>query len=107
LWLGQRQKQIRQYIGFCRFFAMISKGQKGDHVKGQIEHIDGIPPTSAASARRVAQLRVASQKKTARNGVTRISTQPTETKTSFMSGAAGEDAWEFYLRITVVNSGAG
>jgi hypothetical protein len=32
-----------EYIGFRRFFAMISKGLKGDYIKGQIEHIDGIP----------------------------------------------------------------
>jgi hypothetical protein len=25
------------------FFAMISKGPKGDYIKGQIEHLDGIP----------------------------------------------------------------
>jgi hypothetical protein len=33
-----------EYVGFRRFFAMISKGPKGDYVKGQMEHIDGIPP---------------------------------------------------------------
>jgi hypothetical protein len=32
-----------EYVGFRRFFAMISKGPKGDYIKGQIEHIDGIP----------------------------------------------------------------
>jgi hypothetical protein len=32
-----------KYVGFRRFFAMISKGPKGDYIKGQIEHIDGIP----------------------------------------------------------------
>ena len=32
-----------EYVGFCRFFAMISKGPKGDYIKGQIEHLDGIP----------------------------------------------------------------
>jgi hypothetical protein len=31
------------YIGFRRFFALISKGPKGDYIKGRIEHIDGIP----------------------------------------------------------------
>jgi hypothetical protein len=33
------------YIGFRRFFAMISKGPKGDYIDGRIEHIDGIPVT--------------------------------------------------------------
>jgi hypothetical protein len=28
------------YVGFRRFFAMISKGPKGDYVAGRIEHID-------------------------------------------------------------------
>jgi hypothetical protein len=32
-----------EYVGFRRFFAMISKGPKGDYIKGQIEHVDGIP----------------------------------------------------------------
>jgi hypothetical protein len=32
-----------EYVGFRRFFAMISKGPKGEYIKGQIEHIDGIP----------------------------------------------------------------
>jgi hypothetical protein len=32
-----------KYVGFRRFFAMISKGPKGDYIKGQIEQIDGIP----------------------------------------------------------------
>ena len=32
-----------EYVGFRRFFAMISKGPKGDYIKGQIDHIDGIP----------------------------------------------------------------
>jgi hypothetical protein len=32
-----------EYVGFRRFFAMISKGPKGDYIKGQIEQIDGIP----------------------------------------------------------------
>jgi hypothetical protein len=31
------------YVGFRRFFAMISKGPKGEYVEGRIEHIDGIP----------------------------------------------------------------
>ena len=31
------------YVGFRRFFAMISKGPKGDYIKGRIEHIDGLP----------------------------------------------------------------
>jgi hypothetical protein len=33
-----------EYVGFRRFFAMISKGPKGEYIKGQMEHIDGIPP---------------------------------------------------------------
>src|SRR6266851_8500784 len=36
------------YVGFRRFFAMISKGPKGDYSKGRIEHIDGIPVTSGS-----------------------------------------------------------
>jgi len=36
-----------EYVGFRRFFALISKGPKGDYIKGQIEHIDGIPLNSA------------------------------------------------------------
>jgi hypothetical protein len=32
-----------QYVGFRRFFAMVSKGPKGDYVKGKIEHIDDMP----------------------------------------------------------------
>ena len=35
-----------RYVGFHRFFAMISKGPKGDYIKGRIEHIDGIPVAS-------------------------------------------------------------
>jgi hypothetical protein len=35
-----------EYVGFRRFFAMITKGPKGDYIKGQIEHIDGIPLNS-------------------------------------------------------------
>jgi hypothetical protein len=31
------------YVGFRRFFALISKGPKADYIKGQIVHIDGIP----------------------------------------------------------------
>jgi hypothetical protein len=31
------------YVGFRRFFAMISKGPKGNYVEGRIEHIDGAP----------------------------------------------------------------
>jgi hypothetical protein len=38
-----------EYVGFRRFFAMISKGPKGDYIKGQIEHLDGIPVTSGGS----------------------------------------------------------
>jgi hypothetical protein len=34
------------YVGFRRFFAMISKGPKGDYI---IEHIDGISVTSAGN----------------------------------------------------------
>jgi hypothetical protein len=37
------------YIGFRRFFAMISKGPKGDYNEGRIEHIEGIPVTSGGS----------------------------------------------------------
>jgi len=40
---GQQKNSASQYVGFRRFFAMISKGPKGDYIKGQIEHIDGIP----------------------------------------------------------------
>ena len=29
---------------------MISKGPKGDYIKGQIEHLDGIPVTSGGSS---------------------------------------------------------
>jgi len=32
-----------EYVGFRRFFAMISKGPKGDYVTGRIEHIEAIP----------------------------------------------------------------
>jgi hypothetical protein len=32
-----------QYVGFRRFFALVSKGPKGDYVKGKIEHIDDFP----------------------------------------------------------------
>jgi hypothetical protein len=32
-----------EYVGFRRFFAMISKGPQGDYIKGQIEHMDDIP----------------------------------------------------------------
>jgi len=32
-----------EYVGFRRFFALVSKGPKGDYVKGQIEHIDVMP----------------------------------------------------------------
>jgi hypothetical protein len=39
-----------EYVGFRRFFAMISTGPKGDYIKGQIEHLDGIPVTSGASS---------------------------------------------------------
>src|SRR5260370_40405517 len=39
-----------QYAGFRRFFAMISKGPKGDYIKGQIEHIDGIPLDSSGNS---------------------------------------------------------
>ena len=38
------------YLGFRRFFAMISKGPKGDYSKGRIEHIDGIPVTSGSAS---------------------------------------------------------
>jgi hypothetical protein len=37
------------YVGFRRFFAMISKGPKGDYIKGRIEHVDSTPVTSAGS----------------------------------------------------------
>jgi hypothetical protein len=32
-----------EYVGFRRFFALISMGPKAEYIKGQIEHIDGIP----------------------------------------------------------------
>ena len=38
------------YVGFRRFFAMISKGPKGDYVKGRIEHIDAIPVGSVGNS---------------------------------------------------------
>jgi hypothetical protein len=38
------------YVGFRRFFAMISKGPQGDYIKGRIEHIDGILVTSAENS---------------------------------------------------------
>jgi hypothetical protein len=38
------------YVGFRRFFAMISKGPKGDYIKGRIEHIEGTPVASAGSS---------------------------------------------------------
>jgi hypothetical protein len=39
-----------EYVGFRGFFAMISKGPKGNYVKGQIEHIDGIPLNSSGDS---------------------------------------------------------
>ena len=39
-----------EYVGFRRFFAMISKGPKGDYIKGQIEHLDGIPVDLSGSS---------------------------------------------------------
>ena len=39
-----------EYVGFRRFFALISKGPKAEYIKGQIEHIDGIPITSGGNA---------------------------------------------------------
>jgi hypothetical protein len=38
------------YVGFRHFFAMISKGPKDDYVKGRIEHIEGIPVSSAGNS---------------------------------------------------------
>jgi hypothetical protein len=38
------------YVGFRRFFAMISKGPKGDYIKGHIEHIESIPVTSRGNS---------------------------------------------------------
>jgi hypothetical protein len=38
------------YVGFRRFFAVISKGPKGDYIQGRIEHIDGIPVTSSGNS---------------------------------------------------------
>ncbi len=38
------------YVGFRRFFAMISKGSKGDYIKGRIEHIEGNPVTSSGNS---------------------------------------------------------
>jgi hypothetical protein len=39
-----------RYLGFRRFFAMISKGPKGDYSTGRLEHIDGIPVTSGSGS---------------------------------------------------------
>jgi hypothetical protein len=39
-----------RYVGFRRFFAMISRGPKGDYSDGRIEHIDRIPVTSAENS---------------------------------------------------------
>jgi hypothetical protein len=39
-----------EYVGFRRFFAMISKGPKDDYIKGQIDHIDGIPLNSSGDS---------------------------------------------------------
>jgi hypothetical protein len=39
-----------QYVGFRRFFAMVSKGPKGDYVKGKIEHIEDIPVNAGGNA---------------------------------------------------------
>jgi hypothetical protein len=64
------------YVGFRRFFAMISKGPKGDYIKGRIEHIDGIPVTSGDNSTERTRSRLDSPKTTARNGVTRISPEP-------------------------------
>jgi hypothetical protein len=38
-------------VGFRRFFAMITKGPKGDYIKGRIEHIDGIAVTVGENKR--------------------------------------------------------
>jgi|SRR6516225_9044823 hypothetical protein len=38
------------YVGFRRFFAIVAKGPKGDYIKGRIEHIEGIPVSSAGSS---------------------------------------------------------
>jgi hypothetical protein len=38
-------------VGFRRFFAMITKGPKGDYIKGRIEHIDGIVVTVGENKR--------------------------------------------------------
>jgi hypothetical protein len=38
-----------QYVGFRRFFALVSKGPKGDYAKGKIEHIDDFPVDTAGS----------------------------------------------------------
>ena len=37
------------YAGFRRFFAMISKGPKGDYVTGQIEHISPVNVSADSS----------------------------------------------------------
>ena len=37
------------YVGFRRFFAMIAKGPKDDYINGRIEHIEGIPVSTARS----------------------------------------------------------
>jgi hypothetical protein len=39
-----------KYLGFRRFFAMISKGPKGEYVDGRIEHIDAIPVVFGGSS---------------------------------------------------------
>jgi hypothetical protein len=38
------------YLGFRRFFAMISKGPKGDYIRGRIEHIESISVTSSGNS---------------------------------------------------------
>jgi hypothetical protein len=38
------------YVGFRRFFAMISKGPKGEYIKGRIEHIKGNLITSSGNS---------------------------------------------------------
>ena len=72
-----------EYVGFRRFFATISKGPKGDYIKGQIEHIDGIPVSSGGSSTEGG----GSPKRTAGNGGTRISAAPLEAKNVFSAPA--------------------
>jgi hypothetical protein len=44
------KSEAGQYVGFRRFFAMVSKGPKGDYIKGKIEHVDDLPINATATA---------------------------------------------------------